>query len=55
MEIELTEVAPGQWAYRVGGVYQEWHPDCDGFVPMSHDEAAACAAIVAERLAQDRP
>lgn len=50
MEIEVFEVALGQWAYRVGGVYQEWNPDCSGFVPMSQAEATACAAGVAARL-----
>ena len=51
MDIEIFEVEAGQWAYRVGGVYQEWHPDEPGFVPMSEAEATACAAIVAARLA----
>lgn len=51
MDIAVFEVRPGQWAYRVGGVYQEWHPDQAGFVPMSEAEATACAAVVAARLA----
>lgn len=49
--IEVFEVAPGQWAYRVGGVYQEWHPGLAGFVPMTEAEATALAADVAQRLA----
>lgn len=49
METAVFEVSPGQWAYRVGGVYQEWHPEKEGFVPMTRDEALAQA--VAERLA----
>lgn len=48
--IEVFEVAPGQWAYRVGGVYQEWSPDFEGFVAMTQDEATRCAAIVAARM-----
>lgn len=50
MAAEIFEVAPGQWAYRVGGVYQEWHPEKDGFVPMTQAEAEFCAMAVAERL-----
>lgn len=52
MDIKVFEVERGQWAYRVGGVYQEWHPDRAGFVPMSQAEATACAAVVAARLAE---
>lgn len=52
MEIEVFEVEPGRWGYRVGGVYQEWHPDFGGYVPMRREEAEAQAAIVAERLSQ---
>lgn len=50
MDIEVFEVRPGQWAYRVGGVYQEWHPDYAGFVPMSESEATACANVVLQRI-----
>lgn len=55
MDVEVFEVEPGRWGYRVGGVYQEWYPDYDGFVPMSRDEATRCAAIVAARLLQEGP
>ncbi len=51
MDIEIFEVEAGQWAYRVGGVYQEWHPDQAGFVPMSEVDAMACATVVAARFA----
>lgn len=51
MDIELIEVADGQWAYRVAGGYQEWHPDCAGMVPMDQATAQACAAVVAARMA----
>jgi len=52
MDIEIFEVEPGRWGYRVGGVYQEWHPDQPGFVAMSQADATACAAVVAERLSR---
>jgi hypothetical protein len=51
MDMEVFEVEAGRWAYRVGGVYQEWHPDLEGYTPMSQTEATDCAAIVATRLA----
>lgn len=51
MEIEIFEVEPGRFGYRVGGVYQEWHPDFDGFVAMSRETAEQQAGIVAARMA----
>lgn len=50
--IEVFEVAPDQWAYRVGHVYQEWHPGLCGFVPMSEAEATELANGTAQRLAE---
>lgn len=50
MDVEVFELNPGQWAYRVGGVYQEWHPDKAGFAPMTEDEATACALAVQARM-----
>lgn len=50
MEIDVFEIEPDRWAYRVGGVYQEWHPDCEGFVAMTQAQAQLCAAIVAARM-----
>lgn len=51
MDTEFFEVAPGQWAYRVGSVYQEFDPDLPGEVPMSRETAEFYAAVVAARLA----
>ena len=51
MEIDIFELEPGRWGYRVGSVYQEWHPDRDGYVAMSQAEAEQCAAVVAARMA----
>jgi len=50
MNIEIFEVELGRWAYRVEGVYQEWHPEREGFSPMTEQEATAQAAITAQRL-----
>jgi hypothetical protein len=50
MEIEIFEIESGRWAYRVGGVYQEWHPDREGFMPMTEAEATQQAQIVAARM-----
>lgn len=51
MDIEIFETAGG-YGYRVGAVYQEFHPDKEGFQPMTQDEAIACAQQVADRMAQ---
>lgn len=51
MEINVFEIELGRWAYRVGGVFQEWHPDKDGYVPMTWAEATQQAQIVAARMA----
>lgn len=50
--IEVFEINQNQWAYRVGAVYQEWHPDFEGFVPMDKTEAERCAALVEARMAE---
>lgn len=50
MEIEIFEVEAGRYGYRVGGVYQEWHPEREGFVAMTEEEARRCAEIVAARM-----
>ena len=50
MDIELIEISPGQWAYRVGGVYQEADPDLSGNVPMDRARAEACASVVAQQF-----
>lgn len=50
MATEVFEVSLGQWAYRVGGVYQDWHPEKPGFVAMTKDEAIRLASEAAERI-----
>ena len=42
MEIEIFEVEDG-WGYRVGGNYQPYHPNKEGFVVMSTEEANTLA------------
>ena len=50
MEIEIFEVENG-WGYSVGGVYQPYHPNKEGFVVMSKEEANTLASECRERLA----
>lgn len=52
MEIEIYEVEPGRWGYRVDAVVQEWHPNKDGFVPMAMDEARENGEIILARMIQ---
>ena len=52
MEVEIFEITPGQFAYRVDGVYQEWAPGAEGNVPMSKEEAERNAAEVASRIGE---
>jgi hypothetical protein len=47
--IELFEIKGG-WGYKVEGVYQEYDPDCEGFVTMTKERAEICANLVFERL-----
>lgn len=47
--IEVFEEIQG-WAYRVEGVYQPYHPDKEGNIPMTKEQAEQCAAIVATRI-----
>lgn len=49
MDIEIFEHQNG-FGYRVGAVYQEYDPECDGFVPMSRERAEKMAAQVKARL-----
>jgi len=49
MEIEIIELPHG-FGYRVGGVYQEFDPEQEGFTPMTRERAEEMAAIIAERL-----
>lgn len=50
MEIELYQCEDGRWAYRVGNCVQEWHPDREGWVAMTKEEAQTCAEALCERL-----
>jgi hypothetical protein len=49
MQIEILELPHG-YGYRVESVYQEFDPDCEGFVPMSQERAEECALLVKARL-----
>jgi len=49
-DIEIFQVEDG-YGYRVGGVYQPYPPDKDGFSPMTYDEAVELAEIVRSRMA----
>lgn len=49
MEIEILELPHG-YGYKVDAVYQEFDPDCGGFVPMTRRRAEECAIIVKARL-----
>lgn len=40
----------GGWAYKVGGVYQEYHPDKEGFQPMTYQEACDKALEIYNRI-----
>lgn len=51
--IQVYEVEPGRWGYRVDSVVQEWHPDKDGFVGMSQVEAEALALRQQALLSND--
>ena len=50
MEYRVFEVTPGQWAYTVSGVYQEWNPALPGFVKMTEEEATQFAIETVKRL-----
>lgn len=49
MEIEVFQEHHG-WSYRVGAVYQPYHPEKEGFVPMSGEEAQQLAQVVYQRM-----
>ncbi len=50
MEKDIYEVEPGRWAYAVGNVTQEWHPEQPGYVAMTQAEATQFADKTLERL-----
>lgn len=49
LEILLKKMEWG-WIYKVGSVYQEYHPDKEGFEPMTYEEASFLAKVIYERL-----
>lgn len=52
-EYTITEKHDGTgYEYRIGDfLYQPFHPDKDGFVPMSLEDAEACVQAVLKRIA----
>jgi hypothetical protein len=52
MEIILFKNGDG-WGYKVQNVVQEFHPDKEGFVLMTYDQAAQYAQIIFDRLNKD--
>ena len=50
MMIEVFQISENSWGYRVGGIYQEFHPEKDGFVPMTEEEARNLALVVQARI-----
>lgn len=50
MEKVIYEVEPGRWAYSVGSVVQEWHPEQPGYVAMTQAEAEQFAADTLARI-----
>ena len=50
MEKVIYEVEPGRWAYSVGSVVQEWHPEQPGYVAMTLAEAEQFADRTLEQL-----
>jgi hypothetical protein len=49
MKIEIFKTENG-YGYKVGGIYQEYDPDLDGFVEMTEERALECANVIFERL-----
>lgn len=49
MEIILFKKGDG-WGYSVDNVVQEYHPDKEGFVIMTFEQAAQYAKIIYDRL-----
>ena len=47
--IELFETENG-WGYKVEHIYQEFHPNKPGFVPMTKEEAEQLANELLQRL-----
>lgn len=49
--IEILEL-PWGYGYRVDCVYQEYDPECEGFIPMTKQRAEEMASIVSARIGQ---
>jgi len=49
--LEVYEVEAGRFGYRGPGILQEWHPEKEGFVAMTEQEATEMAAVIEARLA----
>ncbi len=48
--IQITEMEGGRWVYKVDNVFQPFHPEKDGDVPMTEQEARFYARQVAIRM-----
>lgn len=48
----MIEILEFEWGfgYRVDGVYQEYDPECEGFVPMTRERAEEAAMVIKARL-----
>lgn len=51
--MEIFEIRPGEWAYRVDNIFQEWNPETPGFQPMTYDDANRFAQLTLERISKD--
>ena len=49
MDVEIFETEGG-YGFLVAGVFQPWHPEKEGNVPMTRDEAETYGAAVLARL-----
>lgn len=48
--MSVFEEQPGRWVFKVDEVYQPCHPDKDGNVPMTEEEATYFAQQVLKRM-----
>lgn len=39
-----------RWCYQVDSIIQEWHPDKDGYVPMTEEEATGLSIELEQRM-----
>lgn len=51
--MEIFEIRPGEWAYRVDNIFQEWNPEKSGFHSMTYDDASYFAQLTLERISRD--